>query len=93
MFESAEDAVHIVRFADPIRVMREVDAKRRLLALHEPQRQPTLDSDLDDPSTFATCCSTCQVGVVQDGDWPCETLGLLALPYCDRPGYRCAWRP
>lgn len=78
---------------DPARVLREVDAKRQLLALHEPSRNVGADSNEDDSSAFVVCCGLCQVGVVQDGDWPCETLRLLALPYSDRPGYREEWRP
>lgn len=27
------------------------------------------------------------------GDWPCDHLKLLALPFTDRPGYQEKWRP
>lgn len=92
-YAAAPVALLIAEFAGPARVLREIDAKRRLLALHEPSRNVGRDSDPDDPATFVDCCGWCQTTVVQDGDWPCETLRLLVLPYSDRPGYRDEWRP
>ncbi|CAL9502776.1 DUF6221 family protein [Streptomyces sp. enrichment culture] len=89
---SEEQARHIARH-DPARVLREVDAKRRLLDLHQPTMNPGRDSDDDDPATWLPVCSTCQVEIARPGDWPCEHLRLLALPYADRPGYREEWRP
>lgn len=73
---------HIVRH-DPARVLREIDAKRQLLALHEPGEMEYVDGDV---------CMACDV---KGGEpfYPCKTLRLLALPYADRPGYREEWRP
>jgi hypothetical protein len=75
---------HIATF-DPARVLKEVQAKRLLLDLHVPQGRGEL-----------MCCKVCDVGYhscgcVGWGDWPCETLKLLAQPYSDRPGYLDSW--
>ena len=78
---------------DPARVLRDVAARRRLLALHEPSRNVGRDSDPDDPATYVDCCGWCQSTVVKPGDWPCETLRLLASVYADHPDYREDWRP
>jgi hypothetical protein len=80
------DAAHIAR------VLRDVEAKRQILALHPVGLQPAKDGDIDDRSTWKPCCESCQVGVVDDGDWPCETLRLLSLPYIDHPEYCDEWR-
>lgn len=86
------NGVHIVRH-DPVRVLAEVEAKRKLLALHEPHQQPGRYSDVNDRATWMMCCSMCQVDMVQESDWPCETMRLLALPYADHPNYSKDWRP
>ena len=71
------DAAHVAEW-DPARVLREIDAKRRLLALHDrPQHQCVAE---DGPTQWHA----------KD---PCATLRLLALPYADRPGYRQEWAP
>lgn len=97
-FEDPDAASPLAQFQhaarhDPARVLREIEAKRRLLDLHEPAMNPGRDSDDDDPSTWLPVCSTCQVEIARPGDWPCEHLRLLALPYADRPGFREEWRP
>ena len=65
------------------RVLREIDAKRKLLDLHEPGEMEYVDGDV---------CMACDV---RGGEpfYPCKTLRLLALPYADRPGYEESWRP
>ncbi|MFF2852661.1 DUF6221 family protein [Streptomyces sp. NPDC058001] len=72
-------AEHIVAW-DPSRVLREIEAKRRLIAEHR-QAQPRWCVVCDVPSDY------------QGREFGCTTLRLLALPYADRPGYRQAWRP
>lgn len=75
---------------DPARVLAEVDAKRRILDLHEGDHE----------------CSTIRRGVDCEGEayeeidnytyvvgGDCSTVRLLALPFADRPGYREEWRP
>ena len=82
------DAEHIARH-DPARVLREIDAKRQLLALHV----PTPHEDEGDPWPG---CSTCSWRDEMDDlrvRYPCPTVRLLALPYTGRPGYLDAWRP
>ena len=77
------DAVHIARH-DPARVLREIDAKRQIIAKHPSINVSDLGSD----------CGTCVwPGTVMAAPSPCPTLRLLALPYADRPGYREEWRP
>ncbi|MET8766347.1 DUF6221 family protein [Streptomyces sp. NPDC004658] len=74
--ERDEDRAHIARH-DPARVLREVEAKRQILAAH---------------ALNGWVCSTCDNEEV-DQDYPCLTLRLLALPYVDHPDYRAEWRP
>lgn len=58
--------------------LREIDAKRRIVALHCDERG-------GDPS-----CSSIDYPE-KAGD--CETLRALALPYANHPDYRAEWRP
>ncbi|RSN13758.1 hypothetical protein DMH25_08180 [Streptomyces sp. WAC 01325] len=62
----------------PARMLREIDAKRRIIAKH---------------ALNGWVCSTCDDGEVPPQAFPCPTLRLLALPYTDRPGYSEEWRP
>ncbi|WP_318203017.1 DUF6221 family protein [Streptomyces sp. SCL15-4] len=68
---------------DPRRVLREIDAKRRLLELHAPGQMEYVDGDV---------CMVCDVRG-EEPFYPCATVRLLALPYAGRPGYREEWRP
>ncbi|HEX5541969.1 MAG TPA: DUF6221 family protein [Micromonospora sp.] len=79
VIHEAVQADHVVRW-NPARVLREIDAKRRIIAEHR-QAQPRW-------------CVACDVpGDYQGREFGCTTLRLLALPYSDRPGYRPEWRP
>ncbi|MCD7440252.1 DUF6221 family protein [Streptomyces lincolnensis] len=78
-------ARHIAEW-DPARVLREIDAKRQLLALHRPVQQRSTGSG-------GGTIEDCQVCGHFPAQYPCVTLRLLALPYADRPGYREEWRP
>ncbi|MFD4257744.1 DUF6221 family protein [Streptomyces sp. NPDC058534] len=76
------DRAHIVAH-DPARVLREIDTKRKTVALCEP---PLLDvtGPGDAEKSF----------VPGEGPpWGLDVLKLLALPYADRPGYQESWRP
>jgi hypothetical protein len=82
------DAEHIVRW-DPARVLAECDAKRRILAEHEP------GIDLGEAYCI-TCTPTSDstgAPMVYGNEWPCRTMRALTLPYADHPDYDEAWRP
>ena len=68
------------------RVLAEVDAKRRVLALHYAELVEAKSPDGDDREGL--WCWEC------DGEaFPCRTLRLLALPYAQHPDCDEAWRP
>lgn len=71
-------ARHIAAW-DPARVLREIDAKRMIVAAHERRPMPKGDS---------ADCAHCWGAV-----WPCPTLRILASVYDDRPGFKEEWRP
>ncbi|MFB4273051.1 DUF6221 family protein [Nonomuraea sp. GTA35] len=80
---TVEAAEHIARH-DPARVLREVEAKRQLLDRHMPGEYGQ--------------CVTCHVGAYSCGccswgDFPCDTVRLLALAYADHKEFRREWRP
>ncbi len=93
MLPSSEDgaARHIARH-DPARVLAEVEAKRRIVGIHE----------LDPIEVYSwgttgggcgLCDHSCETGGDTWGHDPCETLKALALPYADHPDYRQEWKP
>lgn len=72
---------HIARH-DPARVLREVEAKRRILD----EIVPLIDQmDAQIESEWGS-----GLGPTGESD---RLVKLLALPYADRPGYREEWRP
>nr|WP_237281383.1 DUF6221 family protein [Streptomyces caniscabiei] len=73
---------HIVRH-DPARVLREIDAKRRIIAEHTVTEPYAFEGE----TGTITYCPIC----LSDGK--CPTLRLLALPFADREGYREEWAP
>lgn len=76
------DRAHIVRH-DPARVLREVEAKRRILN----DVLPTMQAD------EMRIAGEWGVGSEPVREASDDLLSLLALPYADRPGYRDEWRP
>jgi len=70
-------AALILRTAVPRRVLRECEAKRRIVGAHEQH-----------PMQVDGFCRSCGIT-----DGPCATLRALALPYADHPDYRQEWRP
>lgn len=77
------NAAHIARH-DPARVLREVEAKRRILGDHR----------LGDADECVICHAGAQsCGCMGWGDFPCDTVRLLAVAYDDHPDYRQEWRP
>ncbi|MEU1410124.1 MULTISPECIES: DUF6221 family protein [unclassified Streptomyces] len=83
--EMAADERHIMAHG-PVRVLRDIDVQRQLLALHAPGETGYVDG---------TVCMVCEDADVADEGpfYPCKTLRLLALRYADRSGYREEWRP
>jgi hypothetical protein len=77
---------HIVRH-DPARVLRDIEARRRLVSLH------AKDKDHDGCTICDNGNNSC--GCMSGWYWkyPCDTLKILALPYADHPDYRAEWRP
>lgn len=78
-YAAAPVALLITEFADPARVLREIDSKRRMLAIHRPY--------VPEPDQ---ACLGCADAIMFK--W-CPIVRLLALPYTDRPGYRAEWAP
>ncbi|MER7131231.1 DUF6221 family protein [Streptosporangium saharense] len=88
----APAAGHII-LHDPARVLREVEAKRRIMGLH----QEGVDNDLPDdeepdPAAGDTRCMVC-AAVGEPPYYPCQTLRILAHPYADHPDYQPEWAP
>jgi hypothetical protein len=94
---SADDGWLVV---DPARVLREVQAKRAILALHHPSpglRHPVTDYHVD-------ICAACDIPEPSRAEWkridgfegsvyPCDTARSLAAAWSDHPDYDEAWRP
>jgi hypothetical protein len=72
-------ATQLANRFDPARVLREVEAKRRIVEIHTDSHECTSAED--------NC-----VWISGEGDH-CETLRLLALPYCDHSDYQPEWKP
>lgn len=95
-----EVADHIARH-DPARVLREVEAKQRLLDLHAIVHRNIgwRDDDGEVETGEIPVCGSCvpkhthylSREIVPEG--PCQTLHLLALPYADHPDYQQEWTP
>ncbi len=97
-----ETAIHIARH-DPVRVLAEVDAKRRLLDDILGQTHERNEED----NWYSCCAARNEDGELvctdesRAGD-PCDCgrdrtverrVRLFALPYADHPDYRDEWRP
>lgn len=78
-------AAHIARH-DPDRVLRGVEAKRRLIAGHIPgPEQP--DPDGEEGDTWRRCYGHEYVS------YPCSDLRDVASEWSDHPDYRQEWAP
>jgi len=96
VFDNDADARHIARW-DPARVLAECQAKRDIIALHEPSYSYGPIYKIDGEYQRVPACAMC-VNFHADMDcenehYPCPTLRLLAAPYADAPGYRPEWAP
>jgi hypothetical protein len=75
---------HIVNW-DPDRVLREVEAKRKILARHA-SRDHFCPAPIDHDGYIWF-----EAGEERRADIPCGDLRDLAAPYSDRPGFREEW--
>jgi Family of unknown function (DUF6221) len=86
-------ASRMVRAAKPRakRQLREVEAKRAILAVHAPREGG------DGAGAEIQVCQTCSwdggAGDVEGDPYPCETLRFLAAVYSDHPDYQEEWKP
>ncbi|MCU8589332.1 DUF6221 family protein [Streptomyces sp. A13(2022)] len=80
-------ADHVVTW-NPARVLREIEAKRHILAQCAYWNERA-DREAADPPKYPQ--PGLDLGLLLDAMNP--VLRLLAQPYADRPGYREAWRP
>lgn len=76
----AEYGPHIARY-DPARVLREVEANRKLLRRHEEDRHR------------AGQCSNCFDALGEHLAWPCPTLQIVLTIWADHPDYDREWKP
>jgi Family of unknown function (DUF6221) len=99
-YAQAPVALHIGRFADPERVLAEIDAKRLLLDDHpimpETYPRPTVGGKEVGGPYYPFGCENCHAehdtGEVH-GFGYCLVWQALALPYADHDDYRPEWRP
>jgi hypothetical protein len=78
----ASAAGHIARH-DPARVLREVEARRRLIDQYEAMR-----------AGAEAAAGTILAGAAKVRLGACEmAVKIMALPFSDRPGYRSEWQP
>ena len=83
-------ALHIARH-DPARVLREVEAKRAILAAHGPDPTGKFGSD-GQPRCLV--CLTDRDGYEEQweaDEWPCLTLRSVAAIWSDHPDYDREW--
>lgn len=77
-------ARHIARH-DPARVLREVAAKRAILA----ENAPKVTTWVGEPDTLS--CGRCGTWNEYPVSYPCRTLRTLAAIYSDHPDYNHEW--
>lgn len=90
--QAQTDARHIARH-DPARVLREVAAKRRILASHGPGS--TIDESdgkwRDDPENWDPPEMLCTGH--EWVAWPCTEVRAIADVWSGHPDYRAEWKP
>lgn len=96
VFEPGPNAIPI---KDHLRLRRECEAKRRIVELHERgphpldrKANPPFTGELETPSSICEECSGWDDPYVDQVDYPCTTLKLIAAIYADHPDYRAEWR-
>jgi hypothetical protein len=79
---------------DPARVLAEVDAKRRIVALHSADpRVDHISGRTDDGEVACLGCNANFQEGYAESVGGCPTKRLLALPYAGHPDYDPGWRP
>lgn len=91
------DWEHIARH-DPARVLREVEAKRRIVAMHEGEHEcRDIRTGVYPPDAHLMGETPGEPWMHYATDYfegePCATLRVLALPYVDCEGFKDEWRP
>jgi hypothetical protein len=77
---------------NPARVLAEVDAKRRLVKLHEPVvLRGGAGAQYFETTTVCRSCEPPRQ--FPENAFPCPTLRVLALPYAEHPDFREEWKP
>lgn len=76
---------------DPARVLREIDAKRKLIARGGPFCTSGCDEPGNEPKSPDTNWTTPLEHHVDCAAY--QAAQVLALPYADRPGFKEEWRP
>lgn len=85
------EADHIARH-DPSRVLREVEAKRRILSGHVPEAFG--GNTLPTGKVLCLSCATLNRHEQWTGrSYPCSTVLALATVWSDHPDYRTEWNP
>jgi hypothetical protein len=87
---SAEQAQHIARH-DPARVLREVEAKRTIVAEHRPYHVTTRNDGLDWDYKRCVECTPPDDLPIDASYYPCLTLCRLASIYFEHPDYNQEW--
>jgi Family of unknown function (DUF6221) len=103
VYGTTETEDHFARWK-PLRVLAEVDAKRRIVVEHRQTTFTDVSLGIRDEAVCAICHHVLDEpeGWPEDQWWeppnvqqpfPCPTLRLLALPYADHPNYQEEWKP
>lgn len=92
--DDLSNSIHIANY-DPARVLREVEAKRRIVAIHNRRADVYPDTA---GGTFENCCQGCGFeGVCEDpvveNVNDCPELKALAAVWSDHPDFRAEWAP
>lgn len=96
VYTAQAEMIHIARH-DPARVLREVEAKRRILARHcKPHENSPWGSWWAELQDSPQPCIGCGFGGACDDPWTedindCPELCDLAAIYSDHPDYRQEW--
>lgn len=85
-----EVGAHIARHG-PAAVLRDIEAKRRIIDLHEPVPHALTVEEGGGSYLACAVCPHPQIDVPHVP--PCETLRLVGLPDDKHPDYREEWKP